>query len=263
MIPLFGPSFPSECVHPESADYGVVTISRLLIQEVSREFELSRRYYVEKAVAAASQDIMSYPRQTQSMVRDDMLPSYARLPHLLPMVYDTENRRQATLEQITLNPRPRSPLKLPTRIHDYSIPEVSNQFSAINRSTPTHDHQQADADEPSSSYRARNCTSSTTNSQTLFTPAWTPKPKRQKLEMAHDVPFSNRDQGGQRGNLTLPNTILGHTCHDQEHKETRQLSSSIHGDTGARMTLSTRTSKTSPSSQHAAAMALMMMRKEE
>lgn len=52
LIPLFGPSFPADCIPPESSGYNEMIISRPLLAAATREAELSRGYYMSKALAA-------------------------------------------------------------------------------------------------------------------------------------------------------------------------------------------------------------------
>jgi hypothetical protein len=43
LIPLFGPDFPSQCIHPETTGFGHMSISPLIVQEATLEAERYRR----------------------------------------------------------------------------------------------------------------------------------------------------------------------------------------------------------------------------
>lgn len=52
LIPIFGPAFPSQCVRPDTSDYGRMIISPRLIAEAAREAELWRRTYLRSFTSA-------------------------------------------------------------------------------------------------------------------------------------------------------------------------------------------------------------------
>lgn len=49
LIPIFGPKFLSECVHPESPDHGRMIIDPEIVVEASREADMFRRFYAEQS----------------------------------------------------------------------------------------------------------------------------------------------------------------------------------------------------------------------
>lgn len=54
LIPIFGPQFPSECVHPDAPDHGRMSIDLEVIREATREAERFRLLYAEQASLAVS-----------------------------------------------------------------------------------------------------------------------------------------------------------------------------------------------------------------
>jgi len=54
LIPLFGPDFPSQCIHPDASDFGHMAISRLIVQEATREAERHRSEQYEAEMKANS-----------------------------------------------------------------------------------------------------------------------------------------------------------------------------------------------------------------
>ena len=46
LIPIFGPSFPSLCAHPDSPDYGRMTIDPAIIASATREAERNRHHHL-------------------------------------------------------------------------------------------------------------------------------------------------------------------------------------------------------------------------
>jgi len=61
LIPIFGPQFPSECVHPDAPDHGRMCIDPALVAEATLEAEDFRRLYGQRASMASPIS----PRQQQ------------------------------------------------------------------------------------------------------------------------------------------------------------------------------------------------------
>lgn len=73
LIPIFGPKFPSECIHPESPDHGRMIIDSAIIMEATREAEMFRRMYIEQPNPA--------PRSPRQHRRSLRLPAYDANPY--------------------------------------------------------------------------------------------------------------------------------------------------------------------------------------
>ncbi|CAM1511377.1 Fc.00g088900.m01.CDS01 [Cosmosporella sp. VM-42] len=66
LIPIFGPSFPAECIHPESAEFGRMIINPQLVIEATREAEIARRLHSNTASSGIN-GATSFPRRERSM----------------------------------------------------------------------------------------------------------------------------------------------------------------------------------------------------
>ncbi|KAB5554649.1 hypothetical protein GE09DRAFT_135199 [Coniochaeta sp. 2T2.1] len=66
LIPIFGPQFPSECVHPDAPDHGRMCIDPATVAEAAVEAEDFRRLYSEQAAMAVP---VTSPRHNQQQRR--------------------------------------------------------------------------------------------------------------------------------------------------------------------------------------------------
>ncbi|KAM5348258.1 hypothetical protein ACJ41O_008082 [Fusarium nematophilum] len=62
LIPIFGPSFPSVCVPPESPDFARMVISQQLVLEASHEAQIARRLHLSTLPPSFGGGATSFPR---------------------------------------------------------------------------------------------------------------------------------------------------------------------------------------------------------
>ncbi|OIW31621.1 hypothetical protein CONLIGDRAFT_233262 [Coniochaeta ligniaria NRRL 30616] len=64
LIPIFGPQFPSDCVHPDTPDHGRMCIDPVVVAEATLEADGFRRLYAEQAsLVAPLSPRQSHPRR--------------------------------------------------------------------------------------------------------------------------------------------------------------------------------------------------------
>jgi hypothetical protein len=51
LIPIFGPDFPSQCIPPQTSEYGRMIINPQTIADAKRDAELSRRLYINSSIS--------------------------------------------------------------------------------------------------------------------------------------------------------------------------------------------------------------------
>ena len=61
LIPIFGPDFPSECLPPQSTDFGRMVIDRALVAEATRETEYMREIYLRNPEEGAAPPSLYQP----------------------------------------------------------------------------------------------------------------------------------------------------------------------------------------------------------
>lgn len=67
LIPIFGPKFPTECVHPKDPDHGRMCIGPAVVAQATLEAESFRRLYADQASLAVSNS----PRQLRQRRHND------------------------------------------------------------------------------------------------------------------------------------------------------------------------------------------------
>ncbi|KAH8912060.1 hypothetical protein BR93DRAFT_56900 [Coniochaeta sp. PMI_546] len=73
LIPIFGPQFPSECVHPDAPDHGRMCIDPAVVAEATVEAEGYRRLYAEQ-ISRAAPTSPRHPHQHQHNNFQDRIP---------------------------------------------------------------------------------------------------------------------------------------------------------------------------------------------
>ncbi|KAF5569228.1 apses transcription factor xbp1 [Fusarium phyllophilum] len=66
LIPIFGPDFPSLCIHPSAPDFGRMVISQQIIIEATHEAEMTRRMHMSM-ISPSFQGATTYPRDERSI----------------------------------------------------------------------------------------------------------------------------------------------------------------------------------------------------
>ncbi|KAF5979770.1 hypothetical protein FBULB1_5558 [Fusarium bulbicola] len=66
LIPIFGPDFPSLCIHPSAPDFGRMVISQQIIIEATHEAEMTRRMHMS-TIPPSFHGATSYPRDDRSV----------------------------------------------------------------------------------------------------------------------------------------------------------------------------------------------------
>nr|RBQ93614.1 hypothetical protein FVER53263_06416 [Fusarium verticillioides] len=66
LIPIFGPDFPSLCIHPSAPDFGRMVISQQIIIEATHEAEMTRRMHMS-TIPPSFHGATSYPRDDRSI----------------------------------------------------------------------------------------------------------------------------------------------------------------------------------------------------
>ncbi|KAF5257973.1 hypothetical protein FOXYS1_11479 [Fusarium oxysporum] len=66
LIPIFGPDFPSLCIHPSAPDFGRMVISQQIIIEATHEAEMARRMHMS-TIPPSFHGATSYPRDDRSI----------------------------------------------------------------------------------------------------------------------------------------------------------------------------------------------------
>ncbi|KAF5676457.1 apses transcription factor xbp1 [Fusarium heterosporum] len=79
LVPIFGPTFPSTCIPPNSPDFGRMIIDPRLISDATREAEITRRMHVTMG-ASSFHSTTSFPREDR--------------PHPQGTYFQEERRRQ-------------------------------------------------------------------------------------------------------------------------------------------------------------------------
>ncbi|EPE03146.1 apses transcription factor xbp1 [Ophiostoma piceae UAMH 11346] len=64
LIPIFGPDFPSECLPPQSPEYGRMVIPKALVQEATRDTELMRQIALRDSTSAGIKPLPFHRRQS-------------------------------------------------------------------------------------------------------------------------------------------------------------------------------------------------------
>lgn len=85
LIPIFGPTFPSECISPEMPEFGRMVIDPRLVADATVEADIARQKYAESAGVSRFSGMTSYPRQERTPpTRSGYIPDDSRLLHLRP-----------------------------------------------------------------------------------------------------------------------------------------------------------------------------------
>ncbi|KAB5572737.1 hypothetical protein GE09DRAFT_1283046 [Coniochaeta sp. 2T2.1] len=117
LIPIFGPQFPSECVHPDAPDHGRMCIDPAIVAEATVEAEDFRRLYSEQASMAVP---VTSPRQTQLQRRTNN-----NQQNRVHRAYNTCSPYQSRQQHLGGGRLPDSPYGTDTEEYDgYSCPEA-------------------------------------------------------------------------------------------------------------------------------------------
>ncbi|KAF7545688.1 hypothetical protein G7046_g9503 [Stylonectria norvegica] len=73
LIPIFGPSFPADCIHPDSPDFARMVINPQFVMEATREAEIAKRLYSNN-VAATFNGATSFPRYDRPATSSPYVP---------------------------------------------------------------------------------------------------------------------------------------------------------------------------------------------
>lgn len=143
LIPIFGPEFPSGCIHPESPDHGRMIIDATIVAEATREAELFRRIYTAQSNPPSS----SSPRPHRRSLR---LPNYDNSQYdsrqrfrkgmIIDSPYATDTDNDGPSGPETFRPD-----FAPTRYQFSSIPPLrtsiaTSRWRAANHYHPPHPH---------------------------------------------------------------------------------------------------------------------------
>jgi hypothetical protein len=94
LIPIFGPTFPSQCIHHDAPEYGRMTISPLIIESASKEAEINRRIYHDRYASETNCGLIGQRRDrkdSRSVVGSDRrLALKTRLVYDSPCTTDTD-----------------------------------------------------------------------------------------------------------------------------------------------------------------------------
>jgi len=96
LIPIFGPAFPSQCIPPDSPEYGRMIISPRITAEAAREAELRRRSYLSNFTSAGYHSGGSSPKRDhrkdpkQLSISERRVRAKARLGCVSPYSTDTD-----------------------------------------------------------------------------------------------------------------------------------------------------------------------------
>lgn len=159
LIPIFGPSFPSQCTLVESPDFDRMVIDPQIIHEATREAEMYRRMHISAIAPPNFSSATSFPRQEHPALCRPYTPEDPR-PALRPLLtcdptwpvgHDYEGYQSAPnsasstgsgLEAYMIAPRPPTswtPANVPVAPY-YDLHQPHPDLTAIPRMQPTHQH---------------------------------------------------------------------------------------------------------------------------
>ncbi|KAF7545114.1 hypothetical protein G7Z17_g9426 [Cylindrodendrum hubeiense] len=194
LIPIFGPSFPSECFHPDSPDFGRMTIDPQLVVDATHEAEFSRRQHMNNAVSGFS--ATSFPRS----IRPATLSPYdheERRFHLRPRLTcdsswtpeDTESHYHSV---------PDSASSIGSGLQGYTFPSrPSSSWAPASHPSPQYDLYP----DPSPYLSAVPSIPSLQPRNTSSPPGWSPKRRHEYEDSDHGYRASASPIIGNVGNI--------------------------------------------------------------
>jgi hypothetical protein len=81
LIPIFGPQFPAECVHPDAPDHGRMSIDPAIVAQSTREAERFRALYAEQSALATPLSPHPFQQRRNNNLHDSTHRKYDYRPH--------------------------------------------------------------------------------------------------------------------------------------------------------------------------------------
>lgn len=134
LIPLFGPSFPKDCVRPDSPAYNEMLISRPLLVEDTQAAEISRRYYTNMTLAARN-DIIGQSFPGRCVERPTPGPGRTAAHVFPPPQYDGAWDSHGMHRSL-----PRMQIDTGRRVQEEAMRHGPVRFTPINYSSPKNVH---------------------------------------------------------------------------------------------------------------------------
>ncbi|KAF4973720.1 hypothetical protein FZEAL_9247 [Fusarium zealandicum] len=139
LIPIFGPSFPSECVRPDSPEFARMAISPQLVAEASREADIARRMHMS-AVPPSFSGATSYPRDDRPMPRNIYAPEEHR-QHSRPRLVCDPSWTTGSDADHHYQSAPNSASSTGSGLHGYMIASrPASSWTAANHVSPQPDN---------------------------------------------------------------------------------------------------------------------------
>lgn len=199
LIPLFGASFPSECLHPDSPDFGRMTIDPQLVNRATHEAEFSRQQHMNNITSGFS-GATSFPRTVRPATLSPFDQEERRFqlrPRLTCdsswMSEDTESHYHSV---------PNSASSIGSGLQGYTLPSrPSSSWTSANHPSPQYDLYP----DPSPYLSAVPSIPSLQPRNTSSPPGWSPKRRLDYEDSDHGYRASASPIMGNMGNTSHVN----------------------------------------------------------
>ncbi|KAF4998923.1 hypothetical protein FDECE_11667, partial [Fusarium decemcellulare] len=141
LIPIFGPTFPSACVRPDSPDFGRMVISPQLVADTTREAEITRRLYLG-ATPPSFASATSFPRDDRPIPQNIYVPEERKHSYRPRLVCDPSWVMDNDIDQQYMS-APNSASSTGSGLHGYMITSrPTSSWTPANHPSPQPDSYQ-------------------------------------------------------------------------------------------------------------------------